>query len=227
MTRRVGSTWRQRASARISGASASISIVIGALDALRVGGEVEHPLARGDAHVEARVVDREDDQAGLELAVADGVGDLGAVLADDADPDAGVLGGEVLDEPAGQVVVGAGERAERDRPAGHLAHLADGLLASSASASVRSAWGSRRRPGLGQLEPAAGADEQRDAELGLQPAHLLGQARLRHQQRLRGRGERPVARRGEEIRELLQASRLFLSTLESTKPKTMSHKRRY
>ena len=79
--------------------------------------------------------------------------------------------------------------------------------------------------GLGQLEPAAGADEQRDAELGLEPADLLGQARLGHQQRVRGRRERPVVGRGEEIGELLQASRLFLSTLESIKPKTMSHKR--
>ncbi len=58
--------------------------------------------------------------------------------------------------------------------------------------------------GLGQLEAAAGADEQRNAQLGLQPAHLLRQARLGHMQGFRARGERSVAGRGEEIGELLQ-----------------------
>ena len=48
-------------------------------------------LARGRADVEARVVDRQHDQGGLEVAVADGVGDLGGVLADDADAHARVL----------------------------------------------------------------------------------------------------------------------------------------
>ena len=61
---------------------------------------------------------------------------------------------------------------------------------------------------LGQLEALARADEQRDAELGLQPAHLLGQARLGHQQLVRGRRERSVARCSKEIRQLLKGQAL-------------------
>ena len=100
--------------------------------------------------------------------------------------------------------MGARERAEGDGPAGELAHLADGLL--RLARLVERALGVRLQElaGLGQLEALARADEQRDAQLGLQPAHLLGQARLRHMQGFRGRGERSVARCGKEIRELLQ-----------------------
>ena len=100
--------------------------------------------------------------------------------------------------------MGARERAEGDGAAGELAHLAHRLL--RLAGLVQRALGVRLQelPGLGQLEPFARADEQRDAQLGLQPAHLLGQARLRHMQGFRGRRERSVARRGEEIGELLQ-----------------------
>ena len=83
----------------------------------------------------------------------------------------------------------AAERAERDRAAGDVAHLAHGLGAPPAPrrACARRAGAAAAR--LGQLEPAAGAGEQRHAELRLEPADLLGQARLGHVQRLRGGAE--------------------------------------
>ena len=58
--------------------------------------------------------------------------------------------------------------------------------------------------GLGQLDAAAGADEQRDAELGLEPADLLREARLGDQERVGGGAERPVFGRREEVGELLK-----------------------
>ena len=111
---------------------------------------------------------------------------------------------EVLDQAAEQVVVRAAERAERDRAARQVAHLADrlgGLLRGRHGAlGVRAQQPAR----LGQLEPAAGAREQRHAELGLEPADLLGQARLGHEQRLRGGRERAVLDGGQEVGELLE-----------------------
>ena len=59
--------------------------------------------------------------------------------------------------------------------------------------------GAQHAPGLGQHEPAAGAREQRHAELGLEPPDLLGQARLGHAQRRGGGGERAVLGRREEV----------------------------
>ena len=85
--------------------------------------------------------------------------------------------------------------------------------ASWAAATVRSACGPEQAPRLGQLEAAADAREQRHAELGLEPADLLGQARLGHEQRLRGGGEGPVLGGGEEVRELLKSYRLILPML--------------
>ena len=66
---------------------------------------------------------------------------------------------------------------------------------------------------LGQLEPAADAREQRHSELGLEPADLLGQARLGHEQALGGGRERPVLDGGEEVRELLESYRRNLLML--------------
>ena len=71
-------------------------------------------------------------------------------------------------------------------------------------------------PGLGEGQPAAGALEQRDAELGLEPAHLFGQRRLRQMQRRRGAGERTVVRGGEEVLELLESHRQSLELPQAT-----------
>jgi hypothetical protein len=58
--------------------------------------------------------------------------------------------------------------------------------------------------GVGGDEPAAGAPEERDAELGLELPHLLGERRLREAQPLGGLTERPRLHRRDEVLELLQ-----------------------
>jgi hypothetical protein len=81
-------------------------------------------------------------------------------------------------------------------------------------------------PGLGEREAAAGACEERDAELGLEPADLLGEARLGQMQLLGGGGERAVFRGGQEIGELLERYRRFLELPKSIKPTPMAHQGR-
>ena len=56
---------------------------------------------------------------------------------------------------------------------------------------------------LGEDEAAAGASEQRDAELRLELAHLLRDGGLREVERARGGAEGAVLGRGEEVLELL------------------------
>ena len=84
--------------------------------------------------------------------------------------------------------------------------------ASWASASVRSACGRSSRPASVSSSPRPARANSGDAELGLQPADLLGQARLGHVQGLRGRRERAVVGRGEEVGRAVAVSRLYLST---------------
>jgi hypothetical protein len=81
-------------------------------------------------------------------------------------------------------------------------------------------------PGLGEREAASGPGEERDAELGLEPADLLGEARLGQMQLLGGGGERAVLGGGQEVGELLERYRRFLGQLKSSKPTPMAHVRR-
>ena len=144
--RRVGSSTPQRASQRISGASARRSIVIGSStcsgsaltysSSSRIAGRTSSP----------RSSTGQGDEPCLQPPFAHLVGDLGGVLADRADTDVGVARAEVLDQAAEQVVVRAAERAERDRAAGDVADLADRSAASCAAATVRSACGRSSRP---------------------------------------------------------------------------------
>ena len=163
------------------------------------------------AHVEAAVVDREHDQAALEPAVAHGLGDLGGVLADQPHAHVRVALAEVLDEVGEQVVGRVAERAERRGAALELAHLADRVARLLGRRQRALGLGAEEPAGLGELEPA-GADEQRRAQLGLEPADLLGQARLGHVQGCGGRRERAMVGRGEEVLELLECHRFFLLT---------------
>ncbi len=169
-----------------------------------VGGDVELLLAHRRTHVEPAVVDRERDEPRLEVALAHGVGHLGRVLAQHAHADLRVALAELLDEAGEQVVVRRAEGAEGDRARAQVADLADGVgglgRLGERALGVRDQQPSR----LGQREPAAGAREQRDAELGLEPADLLGEARLGHVQLLRGGGEGAALGGGQEIGELLQ-----------------------
>jgi hypothetical protein len=82
--------------------------------------------------------------------------------------------------------------------------------------------GPQQPPGLGQRQPAPGAGEQRDAELGLEPADLLGEARLGQVQLFRGGGERAPLDSRQEVRELLECYRFFLLILKSIKYTAMA-----
>ena len=64
--------------------------------------------------------------------------------------------------------------------------------------------GADQPPGVGELEPAPGAHEQRDAELGLEVGDLLGDAGAGEVERVRRAGERAVLGGGEEVGQLLQ-----------------------
>jgi hypothetical protein len=144
------------------------------------------------------------------VPVAHRVGDLGRVLADGAHAHVRVLRAEVLQQAGEQVVVGAAERAELDGAAGEVADLAHGLRRLLGGGHGALGVGAEQAARLGQLEAAAGAREQRDAKLRLEPPDLLGQARLGHEQRLGSRREGPVIGRREEVRELLESYRLSL-----------------
>ena len=85
--------------------------------------------------------------------------------------------------------------------------------ASRAAATRALGVRTQQAPGLGQLEAAADTREQRHAELGLEPADLLGQARLGHEQRFGGSGEGAVINGGQKIGELLKRYRRNLLTL--------------
>ena len=75
--------------------------------------------------------------------------------------------------------------------------------AASAASSVRSACGRSVSPASVGVSPRPTRWKSRDAELGLEPADLLGQRRLGEVQLLGGRRERAVPEGGEEVLELL------------------------
>ena len=105
------------------------------------------PRSHAGAHVEPAVLDRQDDQAGLELAVAHGVGDLGGVLADRAHADLRVAR---CGSPGRARRAGSGGRCRtcRRRPCRRSgrAPRAPTRRPPAASASVRSACGRSSRP---------------------------------------------------------------------------------
>jgi NAD(P)-dependent dehydrogenase (short-subunit alcohol dehydrogenase family) len=78
--------------------------------------DLDLELGDGTADLEPVVVDRQRDEGGLEAAGADGVGEQGRVLADDADLDLRVPADELLDEPREQEVLGGAEGAQRGVP---------------------------------------------------------------------------------------------------------------
>ena len=169
----------------------------------RIGRGVDDLVAHDRLDVEPAVVDRQRDHPRLELAGTHRLDDLGGVQADHAHAHARVAAAELGDEVDAGVVARGPPRAEGGRPAAQLAHGDDRL--ARRLGRVQGALGVRaqRVAGLGRRQPAADALEQAHAELGLQPADLLGDRRLRHVQ-LRGRGrERAVAVGGEEVLELL------------------------
>ena len=163
-------------------------------------------LELGDrgADFEPFVVDRQRDQAGFEASRAHRVDELDGVLADDAHGDVWMAAHEVLDEP-GKEEAWAVLNVPRDAvpPVSARARRTTSA-ASPAAASVRSASGRSSRPGVGELQAAAGAYEERDAEFGFQVSDLLGDARAGQVEDVSGGSERAVLGRRKEVGELLE-----------------------
>ncbi len=74
--------------------------------------------------------------------------------------------------------------------------------------------GAERAACLGEHDAPTEPDEQLDAELGLELAHLLRERGLRDEQRARGPGERAVLCRGQEVAQLGQSHRKKLSVMK-------------
>ncbi len=91
----------------------------------RLAADDDELLEPRDAEVEPGVVDREDDEPGLERRVPHLVGHLGRVEADEPEPHVGVLLAEVGREVGDQVRRGRTEHPEAERAAAEVAHLGD------------------------------------------------------------------------------------------------------
>ena len=125
------------------------------------------------------------------------------VQADDAHAHARMAAAELGDEVDARVVAGGPPRPEGGRAAAQLAHGDDRVARRLGRVQRPLGVRAQRVPGLGRLQPAADALEEPDAELGLEPAHLLGERRLREMELLGGRRERAVPEGREEVLELL------------------------
>ena len=90
-----------------------------------------------------------------------------------------------------------------ERAAAQVAHLGDRVARPIDVGEHALGLGTEAAAGLGEDEPAAGAGEERDAELALELAHLLRDRGLGEVERARGAAERAVLDGGEEVRELL------------------------
>jgi hypothetical protein len=126
------------------------------------------------------------------------------VLTDQPHADLGVAAPEGGDDLRAGIPAGGAERPERRDAALQLALLGDGLARLLDGRQRRLGVRPQRERGVGRLDAAAHAREERHSELCLQPADLLGQRRLGEVQPLGGGRERPVVQGGEEVLELLQ-----------------------
>jgi hypothetical protein len=177
------------------------------LQGVRVGGAEDELVLHDRPHVEAPVVDRQRDHPRLEVAVADVVGDLRGVLADEPDPHPRVARPELRDDRRAGVEARAAPGPERDDALAQLALGGDGLARRGDRREDRLGVRAQRPPGLRRDDPAADPLEEPHAELGLEPADLLGDARLREQQLVGRSAERAEPQRGQEVLELLERHR--------------------
>jgi len=99
------------------------------------------------------------------------------------------------------------KRAEGRQPAAQLADRADRLARPLGGGEHGLRVGTQGACALGQHDAAPDALKERDAELRLEAAHLLGERRLREMQRLRRGRERAVLDRREDVLQLLQGHR--------------------
>ena len=94
---------------------------------------------------------------------------------------------ELGDEVDARVIAGGAPRPEGGRAAAQLAHGDDRVARRLGRVQRSLGVRAQRVPRLGRLQPAADALEEPDAELGLEPAYLLGERRLGQVELLGGR----------------------------------------
>ena len=179
-------------------------MVAGRRRALRVGADVEQLVADQRADVEPVVVDRQQHDAGLQLAAPDALGDRGGVAAHDPHGEVRVPlqeGRHQLLEPPRRR---GAERAERHAAAAHRRELTDAArrVLERAQAAGRVLGEGVAR--VGRDDAAPRPDEQVGAQRALELADLLGDRGLRHPQRLRRGAERPELERRAEAADLLE-----------------------
>jgi hypothetical protein len=122
-----------------------------------------------------------------------------------------VATGEVFDESGQQNLVGGAESPERRGSPGQCAPPAHDVRGVARGRERALGLGPEQPTGVGQLQAAAGAHEERDVELGFEVGDLFRDARAREVQDVRGGGEGAVLGRGEEVRELLQPHALAIA----------------
>ena len=165
---------------------------------------------RGELVAEGVGVDRGEDR--VELVRADLREQLLLRALDEVDRDARVLVVEVGDDRVEVVQAGRPHAAEAQVAAQQAGHLVE-LVAQPVDLVEHPARVVEDERPLGrQLDAAAGPREERDAELGLEPAELLRDGRLGEVQLLAGLRERAVARDRDDRPEV--------SKLHADKPRT-------
>ena len=190
--------------------------------ALGGGADVEDLVAHDRAHVELVVVDRQQHDAGLELAAPDALDDRRGVAADQPHRHVGMAAqerGHELVDPPGR---GLAEDADRDGSASERGELADavgGVLDRAQAAGRVLGEGAAR---LGGDHAASGADEEVGAERLLELADLLGDRGLGDAQGLRGGGEGAELERRAEAADLLQRQKLSLGLHQGAKATLMA-----
>jgi hypothetical protein len=121
----------------------------------------------------------------------------------------------------------AAEGAELHGAAGEIAYLADRLGGLARLGERALGVRAQQAAGLGEGQTPPRAGEERDAQLGLEPADLLREARLREVQLFRRCRERPARRSGQKVGELLKRYRFFLRIPKLIKYTPMAKQRRY
>src|SRR3954447_13385828 len=94
---------------------------------------------------------------------------------------------ELGDEVDARVVAGGPPRPEGRSAAAQLAHGYDRVACRLGRVQRSLGVGAQRDARLGRRQPATNALEEPDAELGLEPTHLLRQRWLSETELLRGR----------------------------------------
>jgi hypothetical protein len=111
---------------------------------------------------------------------------------------------EVLDETRQQQMLGGAECAQGGGAAGQRARPPHHVRRLARRRERALGFGPQQPAGVGELQAAAGAHEECDAEFGFEVRDLLGDAGASEAQHLGRGGERAVLDRGEEVRELVQ-----------------------